>query len=88
MRAYYYAYVINERDGFENTIVKSGRLYQQSLIDAFVNFEEDRLDYIRENQNDLRTDTYQGMYESVLKRDVECSSNWQNHYPLLFNWRP
>jgi hypothetical protein len=66
---------INERDGFENTIVKGSRLYQQFLVDAFVDVEEDRLDYVRANQNDLITGTYQGIYESVLEGDAEANQN-------------
>jgi len=54
MRAYY-AYLINEKPGCHNTIIKGGRLYQQFLVDAFVNIEEDRPDYIRANQKDLRS---------------------------------
>ncbi|XP_034903514.2 uncharacterized protein [Populus alba] len=70
MRAYY-AYLINERPGCDNTIIKGGRLYQQFLVDAFVNVEEDRLDYIRANQKDLRSEIYKGIHEVVLNGDVE-----------------
>ena len=70
----YYAYLIHERANFENTIIKGGRLYQQFLVDAFVNVEEDRLDYIRANQSDLRSEIYKGIHEAILKGDVEGNS--------------
>ncbi|KAG5240508.1 DNA helicase [Salix suchowensis] len=70
MRAYY-AYLIHERVNFENTIIKGGRLYQQFLVDAFANVEEDRLDYIRANQSDLRSEIYKGIHEAILRGDVE-----------------
>uniref|UniRef100_A0A6N2NAH5 ATP-dependent DNA helicase n=1 Tax=Salix viminalis TaxID=40686 RepID=A0A6N2NAH5_SALVM len=63
----FYAYVIQEREYGEDTLIKGGRLYQQFLVDAFANIEEDRLDYIRMNQNDLRSDLYQNISEAVLK---------------------
>jgi hypothetical protein len=69
MRAYY-AYLINERSGCHNTIIKGGRLYQQFLVDAFVNVEEDRPDYIRANKKDLRSEVYKGIHEVVLKGDT------------------
>lgn len=69
MRAYY-AYLINERVGIENTIIKGGCMYQQFLVDAFVNVEEDWLDYIRANQGDLRSRVYKDIHEAIL-RDVE-----------------
>uniref|UniRef100_A0A6N2LSJ9 ATP-dependent DNA helicase n=1 Tax=Salix viminalis TaxID=40686 RepID=A0A6N2LSJ9_SALVM len=57
MRAYY-AYLIHER---------------QFLVDAFANVEEDRLDYIRANQSDLRSEIYKGIHEAILRemlRDI------------------
>jgi hypothetical protein len=78
-------YLINKKKGFENTIIKGGRLYQQFLVDAFVNVEEDRFDYIRVNQNDLRTEVYKGIYKVVLKRDVEGSITRKVIVP--FSWK-
>ena len=81
-------YLINERKRFENTIIKGGRLYQQFLVDAFVNVEEDRFDYIRVNQNDLRTKVYKGIYKVVLKRDVEGSITRKVIVPFSWKWEP
>uniref|UniRef100_A0A6N2K990 Helitron helicase-like domain-containing protein n=1 Tax=Salix viminalis TaxID=40686 RepID=A0A6N2K990_SALVM len=61
MRAFY-AYLIHERANIENIVIKGGRLYQQFLVDAFVNVEKDRLDYIRANQS---------IHEAILRGDVE-----------------
>jgi hypothetical protein len=67
----------------EQTLRDASKLYQQFLVDAFVNVEEDRLDYVRANQNDLITGTYQGIYESVLEGDAEGSSTGKIRY--MFN---
>uniref|UniRef100_A0A6N2LTF1 ATP-dependent DNA helicase n=1 Tax=Salix viminalis TaxID=40686 RepID=A0A6N2LTF1_SALVM len=64
----------DEREYGEDTLIKGGRLYQQFLVDAFANIGEDRLDYIRMNQNDLRYDLYHNITEAVLKGDVQGSS--------------
>jgi len=73
MRAYY-AYLINERLGYDNTIIKGGHLYRKFLVDAFVNIEEDRLDYIRANKKNLHVEVYKGIHEVVLKGDIKGSS--------------
>jgi hypothetical protein len=87
MRAFY-AYLIHERKYGEDTITKDGCLYQQFLVDAFANVEEDRLDYIRANQNDLRTELYQGINEAVLRGGCSMVDNRKNYCPLFFNWQP
>uniref|UniRef100_A0A6N2NIG4 Helitron helicase-like domain-containing protein n=1 Tax=Salix viminalis TaxID=40686 RepID=A0A6N2NIG4_SALVM len=84
----FYAYVIQEREYGEDTLTKAGRLYQQFLVDAFANIEEDRLDYIRMNQNDLRSDLYQNISEAVLKGDVEGSSIGKIILPSSFTGGP
>uniref|UniRef100_A0A6N2LZD0 Helitron helicase-like domain-containing protein n=1 Tax=Salix viminalis TaxID=40686 RepID=A0A6N2LZD0_SALVM len=66
MRAFY-AYLIQEREYGEDTLIKGGRLYQQFLVDAFANIEEDRLDYIRMNQNNLRSDLIIILLKQCLK---------------------
>uniref|UniRef100_A0A6N2NFB7 ATP-dependent DNA helicase n=1 Tax=Salix viminalis TaxID=40686 RepID=A0A6N2NFB7_SALVM len=83
----FYAYVI-QKGNMGRHSHKSGRLYQQFLVDAFANIEEDRLDYIRMNQNDLRSDLYQNISEAVLKGDVEGSSTGKIILPSSFTGGP
>jgi len=63
-------------------------LYQQFLVDAFVNVEEDRLDYIRANQKDLRTEVYRGIHEAVFNRDVEGFSTGKIIVPSSLTGSP
>uniref|UniRef100_A0A6N2KXJ1 Helitron helicase-like domain-containing protein n=1 Tax=Salix viminalis TaxID=40686 RepID=A0A6N2KXJ1_SALVM len=79
----FYAYVIQEREYGEDTLTKGGRLYQQFLVDAFANIEEDRLDYIRMNQNDLRSDLYQNISEAVLKEMLKDHLSEKLSFHLL-----
>jgi hypothetical protein len=87
MRAFY-AYLIHEREYGEDTITKGGRLYQQFLVDAFTNVEEDRLDYIRMNQNDLRTELYQCINEAVLRGDIQGSKTGKIILPSSLTGSP
>lgn len=60
MRAYY-AYQIQERRNHDSTVLKGGRLFQQYLVDAYATLEEDRLDYARKLQKELRSESYHGL---------------------------
>ncbi|XP_076940361.1 uncharacterized protein LOC143609509 [Bidens hawaiensis] len=48
-----------------------GRLSQQYMVDAYVCIEENRLDYIRNNQNIFRIEFLQGIYDAVQRGDTE-----------------
>uniref|UniRef100_A0A6N2MDD8 ATP-dependent DNA helicase n=1 Tax=Salix viminalis TaxID=40686 RepID=A0A6N2MDD8_SALVM len=75
----FYAYLIQEREYGEDTLTK---------VVAYTNNFEDRLDYIRMNQNDLRSDLYQNISEAVLKGDVEGSSTGKIILPSSFTGSP
>ncbi|XP_040361620.1 uncharacterized protein LOC112202949 [Rosa chinensis] len=57
MRAYI-TYHIQDRNNEISTLLKGGRLFQQYLVDAYATVEEDRLDWIRRNQNNFRSETF------------------------------
>ena len=69
----YYSYRLMQRDGL-NIIHRSGRLFQQYIVDACAKIEQSRLNYIRFNQNKLRSDIYSGVADAVLTHDgvVSC----------------
>ena len=69
MRAFY-CYQLQQRRNEGNTLFKNGRLFQQYLVDAYASVEEDKLDYIRKNQNNLRFEIYQGIQNVVTKGDT------------------
>uniref|UniRef100_A0A6N2KG64 Helitron helicase-like domain-containing protein n=1 Tax=Salix viminalis TaxID=40686 RepID=A0A6N2KG64_SALVM len=70
----YYAYVIQERLGDSSTLTKGGRLYQQFLVDAFMNVEQERLDFIRSNQENLRILKDSPLGKQLLGLHLICSS--------------
>jgi len=42
---------------------KSGKLFQQYLVDSYVKIEQNRLNWIRNNQTELRAETYTGLMD-------------------------
>ncbi|XP_072150844.1 uncharacterized protein [Setaria viridis] len=60
----YYCYKFQMRPGIFNPILYGNRLFQQFAVDTYVKIESSRLDYIRNNQDILRADLYQGLVDS------------------------
>ncbi|CAL8077537.1 unnamed protein product [Prunus armeniaca] len=73
MRAFI-TYQIQERAPQLDTLLKGGRLFQQFLVDAYATLEEDRLDYIRKNQKNLRSEVYKGIYDAISKGDNDANN--------------
>ncbi|XP_048442136.1 uncharacterized protein LOC103940193 isoform X3 [Pyrus x bretschneideri] len=73
MRAFI-AYQIQEREPPLSTLLRGGRLFQQYLVDSFATLEEDRLDYIRQNQKKLRSEVYKGIYDAFSKGDTDANN--------------
>ncbi|XP_015116448.1 uncharacterized protein LOC107040743 [Diachasma alloeum] len=66
----YTKYRMADRD--DNVILKDGRLFQQWIVDSYVKVERDRLTFDRNNQEKLRSDTYQGLREHLQRRADEA----------------
>ena len=61
----YYCYKFQMRPGIFNPIFFGKRLFQQFVVDTYIKIESSRLDYIRNNQHELRADLYQGLVDSL-----------------------
>jgi len=59
-RGQYIKYRMAIRDEF-NVFLLGRRLFQQWLVDSYVKIEKDRINYCKEHQKELRTETYQGL---------------------------
>jgi len=53
------------RPGIFNPILHGKRLFQRFAVDTYVKIESSRLDYIRNNQDQIRADLYQGLVDSL-----------------------
>jgi hypothetical protein len=52
------------RPGIFNSILYGKRLFQQFAVDTYMKMESSRLDFIRNNQDTVRADLYQGLVDS------------------------
>ncbi|KAL4578339.1 hypothetical protein LXL04_014460 [Taraxacum kok-saghyz] len=85
----YYAYQLHDRLNIYNSVLKAsrlydrlniyssvlkaGRLFQQYVVTAYCSIELDRIDYIRENQKDIRNDYLSGLYDAISRGDQDGS---------------
>lgn len=68
----FYAYRLSPRRGF-SILHNSGKLLQQYIVDAYIKTEGSRLNYLRQNQKNLRIELYQGLLDSL-----HCQAQNQN----------
>ncbi|XP_036139525.1 uncharacterized protein LOC118644642 [Monomorium pharaonis] len=61
-RAAYVKYQMAIRDNF-NIFIMGRRLFQQWVVDNYVKIEKDRINYCKQNQKQLRVETYQGLID-------------------------
>lgn len=59
-QAQYFSYRLQVREEEGKTLHLSGRLFQQYVVDAYAITEQNRLQWIRFNQQNIRADLYQG----------------------------
>lgn len=66
----YYAFRIQQRNQESQALLRGGRLFQQYLVDAYACIEEGRLNWIRNNQKQLRSELYNGLRDAINLGDV------------------
>ena len=70
----YYCYKFQMRPWIFNPILFGKRLFQQFAVDTYIKIESSRLDYIRNNQNEIRADLYQGLVDSLHAGESQADS--------------
>jgi len=63
----FYSYRLQIRDG--DWLQSAGRLYQQYIVDQYAKIEQNRLNYLKQNQATLRTDLYNGIMDAIHAED-------------------
>jgi hypothetical protein len=56
--------MLQMRPGIFNPVLYGKHLFQQFAVDTYVKIESSRLDFIRNNQDTVRADLYQGLVDS------------------------
>ncbi|KAG5562074.1 hypothetical protein RHGRI_004950 [Rhododendron griersonianum] len=69
----FYAFRLQFRDSEGKTLLQGGRLFQQFVVDCYAAIEQDRLNFVRCNQNILRSDLYSGLRDAVTAGDADAS---------------
>nr|GFD20228.1 DNA helicase [Tanacetum cinerariifolium] len=65
----YYAYQIHDRLNHYSLLPRGGKLFQQYVVTAYCAVKQSRLDYIRQNQSDIRNEYLSGLYDAILQGD-------------------
>lgn len=68
----FYGYRIQKRLNETHTLLQSGRLLQQYIVDGYMAIEKERFRYFGNNQSKLRTDLYGGLMDAIVREDSNC----------------
>ena len=71
----YYAYRLHSRPNEFSTILHGGRLFQEFLVDKFASIDQNRLQYLRMNQDKIRASLYSGLEDTVNATDESIDRN-------------
>jgi len=76
----YYAHRLHVRPGGVNqpALFRSGKLFQQYIVDAWASAEQSALNWARTHQKELRADVYRGLRDAAMG-DREQNLDLQNH---------
>jgi hypothetical protein len=67
----YYAYYLFQRPDESMILLMTGRLSMQYWVDVYTCIEQNRLNWIRQNQGKLRTELYCGLQDALDRGDTE-----------------
>ncbi|GKC58357.1 DNA helicase, partial [Tanacetum coccineum] len=68
-----YSYMLHDHVNSFNYLSKTERLSQQYIVTAFCAVEQNRIDFIREHQNDIRNEYLSGIYDAIRRGDSDGS---------------
>ncbi|GJY86345.1 DNA helicase [Tanacetum coccineum] len=69
----YYSYQIHDHLNHYNLLLRGGKLFQHYVMFAYCPIEQCRLDYIRQKQDDIRSEYLSGIYDAILRGDRDGS---------------
>ncbi|GJY14884.1 DNA helicase [Tanacetum coccineum] len=69
----YYMFQLHERLDSYGFLFRGGRLFQQYVIGVYCCIEQNRLDFYRLRQNDIRREYLSGVYDAICRGDREGS---------------
>jgi hypothetical protein len=84
----YYAYRLMNRDRDVSILQKGGRLLQQYVVDQYAKIEQERLNYARTHQKELRAELYKGVVDATHAGDSASDIGQRIVLPATFNGSP
>ncbi|KAL0670833.1 hypothetical protein Bca4012_033537 [Brassica carinata] len=81
----FFAFRLHECKNEAHTILNSGRLFQQFVVDAYTTIESNRLRYLKTHQTSLRYDSYDSIKESENAGRIDMAE--QAMYTIEFQKR-
>ena len=70
----FYCYPLHPRSGESNHIFCSQRLWQQYLVDEWAVCDQNKLEWLQNNQSNLRDDLYNGLADALLRNEEDASA--------------
>ncbi|SAM09603.1 hypothetical protein [Absidia glauca] len=70
----YYRYRLHQRANEYPSLFLAKRLFQQYLVDVWAICDQNKLDWIRSHQSNLRADLYNGLQDVLISEDVDAAS--------------
>ncbi|VDK43225.1 unnamed protein product, partial [Cylicostephanus goldi] len=83
----FYSNLLALRSSF-NPLHHAGKLLQQFVVDAYVKIEQNRLNYMRTHQKELRIDSYRGLMDHLASDNVDGPPGQRVILPSSFPGSP
>ena len=80
----FYSWRVQTRGNSQNHIVRSGRLFHQYLVDAWVSTESSRLKWVADNQTTLKFDAYKDIRKTIMDGGNTCRIGISRVLPASF----
>ncbi|KAL6740116.1 hypothetical protein Aduo_013503 [Ancylostoma duodenale] len=78
----YYSYLFSIRDTF-NPILHARKLFQQFAVDVYVKIEQNRLNYHRTHQVNLRSESYRGLIDYLAGQEQQSIDRARTNFTTL-----
>ena len=69
----FYTYQMHPRHDDYNLLFRTGRLFQQYVVGVYCCIEQNRMDFYRKHQNDIRGEYLAGLYDAISRGDRDGS---------------
>ncbi|XP_062075099.1 uncharacterized protein LOC133779118 [Humulus lupulus] len=69
----HYCFRLQQRLNEGHTLLRSGRLLQQYIVDSYMEIEEERFRWIRNNQKKLKLYLFSSLMDAIHRGDSDCS---------------